>query len=226
MKAIKRIFKAEIKFTDIHTLNTNVELSTEEFKVKHKTLTIKYLFKVKEMMHKVNLLDIKKSQKMVKTPIDTTPSDPPLPTVTGIVPKYIGENDEIRVVAARNKVTQYAFKSSGDQVTIIRDIQFIKTKDFCAIIGEKSDYIVIYYKDDGDKIVQIEKDDIMISNTGANLSNEFKTFEGLIGASGISIPGVTIVTPTQQVLPSSVSTPAPAPGSPPQVNKAQPRRKY
>jgi hypothetical protein len=226
MKAIKRIFKAEIKFSDIHALNTNTELSTDEFKVKHKTLTIKYLFKIKEMMHKVNLLDIKKSQKMVKTPIDTTPADPPLPTVSGIVPKYIGENDEMRVVAARNKVTQYAFKSNGDVVTIIRDFQFIKTKDFSAIIGEKTDYIVLYYNDDGDKVVQVEKDEVMVTNTGASLSNEFKIFEGLIGASGISIPGASISTPVQQVVPTPVASPAPAPGTPVQVNQAQARRKY
>jgi hypothetical protein len=149
------------------------------------------------------------SQKLVKTPIDTTPADPPAPVVSGFIPKYFGEGEKFRIVAARNKITQYTHKTSGDIVTIIRDFQFIKTKEFSAIIGEKTNYIVIIYQDDGEKILEINKDDVILTNNGDSLAPEFKTFEALLGASAISVPGVVLPTPEPVNISAPVNNQAP-----------------
>ncbi len=189
MAFIKNVFKAEIKYTNILDLNPSKALSTEEFKTKHKTLAIKYLFKIKELIHGVNVVDITKSHKLTTPSQDTTPPDAPSPVISGVTPRYIGETDDWTITAAKNKITQFKNKKNADTVTIIRNVQFIQTKEFSAIIGQKSQYLVLIYNDDGYKILEVTNSRVLLTNTSANLGSGYKSVEPYVAASGINVPG-------------------------------------
>jgi hypothetical protein len=174
MSAIKNVFKAEIKYTDIKKLNPTNKISTEEFKTKHKTLAISFLFIIKDLMHAVNTVEITSSKKLVTTHEDTTAIDTSSEVVSSPKPRYIGQSKDFTITSAENKVIIFKENKSNDQVTVIRNIQLIKTKEFSAIIGDKSEYIVLIYTDDGNKILEIQKGGVLLTNTAANLNSSFK----------------------------------------------------
>lgn len=174
MNVIKNVFKSELKFTDIKAVNPSQVISTDEFKIKHKTLAVKFLFKVKEILHSINSADILKSKKLNSSQQDTAADDVPSKTIGAITPRYIGENDQYTITAAKNRVTQYKHKTNGETLTAMQNVILVQTKDFSAVIGEKTEYILLIYTDDGQKLLEISKDHVQITNTAANLSPSYK----------------------------------------------------
>jgi hypothetical protein len=172
---IKNVFKSEVKYTNIKKLNPGDSISTEEFKVKHKTLVIKFLFRIKQLIHDANIADVKKGKKLNQTPNDTTPPDPPSNVFSGVVPRYTAESEYFDIIAGKTRVVQYKEKSTGDLLIIMDKNQFIKTKEFEAIVLEKSNYVLLIYEDNNAKVIMEIGKGILITNDSSHLGESYKS---------------------------------------------------
>lgn len=149
---IKRLFKEEMRVTNLKSLESNGNLSTLDNTIKQKSLLIKYMYELRDIMHEVNKEEIKSSRKLNSSPQDTTPADPVMSEFTSVSAKYIGQtvNGDWEVTAARNRVTKYAQSKKGVEVLVVKENQYVRTKEFFAVIAENSKYVMISYAD-GDK---------------------------------------------------------------------------
>jgi hypothetical protein len=150
---IKRLFKEEVTFTNIKSLEVNPNLSTQDNSIKQKSLLIKYMYELRDIMHEVNKVEIKSSRKLNSSPQDTTPADPINTEISSVSAKYIGQSfvGEWEVTAAKNRITKYKQAKKSIEVNVVKEIQYVKTKNFFAVIAENSKYVLISYTDTGIK---------------------------------------------------------------------------
>ncbi len=136
---IKRLFKEELCVSNPSSLESNPNLGTVDNTIKQKSLLIKYMYELRDILHEVNKVEIKSSRKLNSSPQDTTPADPVIPENTGVTAKYIGQSikGEWEITAARNRITKYKQGARAIDVFIIGEHQYVKTKEFFAVIAEK-----------------------------------------------------------------------------------------
>lgn len=152
---IKRLFKEEMRVTNLKSVETNGNLSTLDNTIKQKSLLIKYMYELRDIIHEVNKAEIKSSRKLNSSPQDTTPADPISAEFTSVSSKYIGQtiNGEWEVTAAKNRVTKYAQSKRGVEVFVVKENQYVRTKEFFAVIAENSKYVMISYTDNDKKLL-------------------------------------------------------------------------
>merc|ERR1711957_998524 len=145
---IKRAFKEELKIVNLDIFR-GAKISTDDNIIKQKSTIIKCLYEARDIMHELNKIDIATSIKIKKGKEDTTLPDPIAKKFTKLEPRYVGYNakKEWDVTAFRNRITKYESKKRGYEVYIVGNDQYIKTKEYIAIIGLKSKYFIIKYKE-------------------------------------------------------------------------------
>jgi hypothetical protein len=146
---IKRAFKEELKIDNLDIF-TGATISTDDNIIKQKSLILKNMYEVRDIMHEVNKIDIASSTKIKQGKEDSTLPDPIVATYTKVEPRYVGntETKDWEVTAAKNRITKYVSKARGYEIHIIGNDQYIKTKNYFAIISLKSKYFAIKYNDD------------------------------------------------------------------------------
>lgn len=175
---IKRLFKEELTITNIRSLQSSRNISTQDNTIKQKSLIIKYMYQLRDIMHEVNKVEIKKSKKLNSSPQDTTPADPISPEIGSVSAKYIGDSvvGEWEVSAAKNRITKYKQAQRGIEVHIIKENQYVKTKEFFAVIAENSKYVLISYADEGNKHIGEVFDKISLHDSSNDLDkNVYKS---------------------------------------------------
>jgi hypothetical protein len=147
---IIRAFKEELKISNMDVF-IDSQISTEDNMIKQKSLIIKYMYEIRDNLHDLNKIDIVSSNKIQKGKEDTTMADPKMPTFTTVEPKYLGYNlsKDWEVSACKNRITKYTQKKNEFKVFVVEGDQFIKTKNYIAIISKKSKYFAIRYTDEG-----------------------------------------------------------------------------
>jgi hypothetical protein len=147
---IKRVFSSRIKMSDINKLNT-AKLSTEEYETKHRSLAIKYIYDMKQMVHDSGVMDIITSAQTQDSPTDNTPVEKVTDEVSGISPRYIGTGNEYKVTAADNRILQYENIKTNNVLNIVKNYQIVKAKEYSGLIGDDSKYILLVYSEGGQK---------------------------------------------------------------------------
>lgn len=146
---IKRLFKEELKVKNSKIIEENQSISSEDFLRKQRSIIIKHMYEIRDLMHEINKVEIKTSKKLNSSPEDTTPADPKLKQFMNISPKYIGNsiNGDWEVTASRNRATTYKNSKRGIELNIIKDNHYLKTRDYFAVIYDNSKYVILKYAD-------------------------------------------------------------------------------
>lgn len=174
LTTIRQVFKSEVKYTNIKALNPTEKFSTHEYLTKQKTLAIKFIFKIKNVLHDVNVLEIIKGKKLNTSPNDTTPPDPPTNIIPGVSARYTAESERYKIIAGKARVTKYSHKKDAEELVIMANNQFIKTKEFSAVILDKSKYWLFLYNG-GNTIMQISDKGMLVTNSAADLDDTYKS---------------------------------------------------
>lgn len=146
---IKRLFKEELNIPTLKVFENNKEISTQDNIIKQKSLIIKYMYELRDIMHEINKIEIISSKKLNSSPQDTTSADPISQVLDPITPKYIGynANRDWEIKASRNRITEYVNAKKVYNISIIRENQYVRTKEFFAVIAENSKYVLLQYED-------------------------------------------------------------------------------
>ena len=133
---IKRAFKEELRIDNLDIF-TGAQISTDDNIIKQKSTILKNMYEVRDIMHEVNKIDIASSTKIKKGKEDSTIPDPIVPTYTKVEPRYVGNTatKDWEVTAAKNRITKYVSKARGYEIHIVGNDQYIKTKNYFAIIS-------------------------------------------------------------------------------------------
>jgi len=151
---IKRAFKEELKITNLDIFR-GASISTDDNIIKQKSLIIKYMYEIRDIMHELNKIDIHTSIKIKKGKEDATLPDPIAKKFTKFEPRYVGytKNKDWDITAAKNRITKYEAKKRNIEIWVVGNDQYIKTKNYTAIVGLKSKYLCIRFNDGKLKIL-------------------------------------------------------------------------
>jgi hypothetical protein len=157
---LKRAFTEELRITNFDVFQ-NSTISTDDNIIKQRSIIIKIMYELRDIIHRYNKLDIASSERIAKGKEDLTAPDPIILDISKLKfePKYIGfnHNKEWEVTAAVNRITKYHDKKKEVDIYIAGNDQYIKSKYYNAIIALKSKYFVVKYND-GDKSFLAEID--------------------------------------------------------------------
>jgi hypothetical protein len=146
---LKRAFIEELKITNMDIF-AGATISTDDNIIKQKSIVIKIMYEIRDIMHEINKIDIASSNKIAQGKEDLTLPDLISNVFNIFEPKYIGFNadKDWEVIAGKNRITKYLNKKREFEVSIVGNDQYIKTKNYNAIISLKSKYLLVKYTDD------------------------------------------------------------------------------
>lgn len=174
MNVIKNVFKSNLDIQDISILNPN-KLLIEELTTKHRTIAIKDLYTIKDLMHSAGLTELTQGTSFnidynLEISVET------ITKTTKLTPVYQATCGNFKVTANTNNIVTYETKMTGDKITIIGEDQYYKTKEFVAIVADNSKYIIIVRTENNiQSIIEISSKAVKLLSNINQLSSEFKS---------------------------------------------------
>lgn len=157
---LKQIEKSQV-IGDIPALNPGGKLSTDEYKVKFRSLLYKYLSDAKEFLNDV-LKQLVETGSRVDGSQDTLPDQTPpedpksFEKVKSFIPRWKGANSKYEFDVGKARATRFKNKTTGNILISINGKQIIKTKDYKLVLSQKDKYLMGVFNDDTNGMLYVE----------------------------------------------------------------------
>lgn len=160
--------KVALVVGNIDDLNPKKDLSTDEYKVKFRSIMYKYIKEARDLINESlkQMVDNKLNKLKPGLPDQTPPDDPRLSKdVHEFISRWEGENENYEIAAGKARATQIKNKKTKDTLLTINNTQIIKAKEYKMVISPKLYSVLLVYNDGDNGRVFIELQNKMIKVT-------------------------------------------------------------